>query len=163
MTQVIFFKRGFLLLQHQRGRVVVASLREDGAFCARVPRTTAWFKLAARCVFGLASVWAVFLPFTARADTAGIVSGTVTDFRTHAPVSGVAVVAKSPSATYHASTDGQGRYTFLSLLPDNYTITFTRTGYAAYSSIVVVLNGSQQKVDVTLSTALRTIAHTRAR
>ncbi len=102
-------------------------------------------------------------PLAAGADTSGIISGTVTDFKTHVPIVGVAVVAKSPSATYRAVTDAHGRYTFLSVLPDNYSISFTRTGYAAYSAVAVVLNGSQQKVDAELSTSLRTIAHTRAR
>jgi hypothetical protein len=49
----------------------------------------------------------VFLPFTAWADTSGLLSRTATDYKTHAPVSGVSVVAKSPSATYRATTDAQ--------------------------------------------------------
>ena len=46
------------------------------------------------------------------AETAGIISGTVTDDRTHAPVAGVAVVAKSPSATYRTVTDSRGHVPF---------------------------------------------------
>ena len=89
--------------------------------------------------------------------------GTVTDDRTHAPVAGIAVVAKSPSATYRTATDSQGRYRFLSMLPDNYSLSFTHTGFAPFSTIVVVINGSQQSVNVSLSTSLKTIATTRAR
>ena len=110
------------------------------------------------------ALWCVVaMPLAAGADTSGIISGTVTDYRTHVAIAGVVVVAKSPSATYRAVTDAHGRYSFLSVLPDNYSISFTHAGYAAYSAIAVVLNGSQQKVDAQLSVALRTIAHTRAR
>ncbi|HEV3089898.1 MAG TPA: carboxypeptidase-like regulatory domain-containing protein, partial [Candidatus Cybelea sp.] len=73
----------------------------------------------------------IALPRTAHAETAGIVSGIVTDDRTHAAVAGVAVVAKSPSATYKTTTDAKGEYRFLSMLPDNYSVTFTKTGYAS--------------------------------
>ena len=52
--------------------------------------------------------WIVGSHAPALAETAGIVSGTVTDDRTHAPIAGVAVVAKSPSATYRTVTDAQG-------------------------------------------------------
>ena len=99
----------------------------------------------------------------ALAETAGIVSGTVTDDRTHAPVAGVQVVAKSPSATYRTITDAQGQYRFLSMLPDNYSLSLTHTGYLPYSTTVVVLNGSQQTINVPLSKTLKTIAVTHAR
>jgi hypothetical protein len=100
---------------------------------------------------------------TALAETAGIISGNVSDDRTHAPLANVAVTASSPSATYHTTTDARGHYTFLSVLPDNYSLSFTLTGYQPASSVVVVLNGSQNKVDTTLSKSLKTIARTRAR
>lgn len=103
------------------------------------------------------------VPPTVAAESAGIVSGTVTDDRTHAPISGVGVVAKSPSATYRETTDARGRFAFLSVLPDNYSISFSRSGYAPYSTVIVVLNGSQQTVNAALSTQLKTIATTRAR
>jgi hypothetical protein len=99
---------------------------------------SAFLLRASRVLVFTLSACAVMLPFTARADTSGIISGTVTDFKTHVPLAGVAVVAKSPSATYRAVTDAHGRYTFLSVLPDNYSISFTRTGYAAYSAVAVV-------------------------
>ena len=99
----------------------------------------------------------------ALAETAGIVSGTVTDDKTHVAVAGVDVVAKSPSATYHTTTDARGQYRFLSVLPDTYSLTYTKTGYGSYSTVVVVLNGSQQDVNVPLSRTLKVIAVTHAR
>jgi carboxypeptidase family protein len=68
------------------------------------------------------------------AESAGIVKGTVTDDHTHAPLAGVAVTASSPSATYHAVTDAQGRYAFLSMLPDNYAMSFRYNGLRRWSS-----------------------------
>ncbi len=107
---------------------------------------------------------AMALPqLAALADTAGILSGTVTDDRTHRPIAGVAVVAKSPSATYRTVTDAKGQYRFLSVLPDNYSLSFSSKNYAPYSTSVVVLNGSQQTVNVPLSTTFKTIAVTHAR
>jgi hypothetical protein len=111
----------------------------------------------------LGLVFMVFPASTALAETGGIVSGTVTDDRTRAPLTDVAVVAKSPSATYRTATDPRGQYRFLSVLPDNYSLSFSRTGYAPYSTVVVVLNGSQQTINATLSTSLKTIAITHAR
>jgi hypothetical protein len=99
----------------------------------------------------------------ASAETAGIISGTVTDDRTHAALAGVKVVAKSPSATYRTVTDAQGRFRFLSMLPDNYSLSLTRTDYLPYSATIVVLNGSQQIVNVPLSKTIKTIAVTHAR
>lgn len=97
------------------------------------------------------------------AEGAGIVVGTVTDARTHAPIAGVSVVAKSPSATYRATSDARGQYTFISMLPDNYALSFAHAGYAPYSEVVVVLNGSQQTIDAKLSKELKTIGVVHAR
>ncbi len=99
----------------------------------------------------------------ALAETGGIVSGTVSDDRTHAAVDGAQVVAKSPSGTYKTVTDTKGQFRFLSVLPDTYSISVTRTGYLPYSNVVVVLNGSQQRINVVLSKTLKIIASTHAR
>ncbi|MBV8198081.1 MAG: carboxypeptidase regulatory-like domain-containing protein, partial [Candidatus Eremiobacteraeota bacterium] len=99
----------------------------------------------------------------AAAETGGIISGTVADERTHAPLAGVRIVATSPSGTYRTVTDGAGHYRFLSVLPDNYSLSFTLAGYLPFSETIVVLNGSQQIVNVPLSKTLRTIAVTHAR
>jgi len=97
------------------------------------------------------------------AETGGIVSGTVTDDKTHAPIEGAQVVAKAPSGTYKATSDAKGQFRFLSVLPDTYSISASKTEYQPYSSTIVVLNGSQQTVNVVLSKTLKTIATTHAR
>jgi len=99
----------------------------------------------------------------ADAESGGIVTGTVIDDKTHAAIAGAQVVAKSPSATYRTVSDAQGRFRFLSALPDTYSISVTKTGYLGYATIIVVLNGSNQSVSVVLSKTLKTIATTHAR
>ena len=69
----------------------------------------------------------------ALAETAGIISGTVSDDKTRVAVAGVQVIAKSPSATYRTTTDAHGAYRFLSVLPDTYSLSFLKSGYASYS------------------------------
>ena len=100
--------------------------------------------LRKRLAFVLAAILLSLFASPASADTAGIITGVVTDDKTHKPIAGVAVTAGSPSATYKTVTDDRGHYNFLSVIPDNYTVSFTAAKYLAYSSIVVVLNGSQQ-------------------
>jgi hypothetical protein len=106
----------------------------------------------------------VAVPYArALAETGGIISGTVSDDHTHAAVAGAQVVAKSPSGTYKTATDAQGRFRFLSVLPDTYSISVSHAGYQPYSNVVVVLNGSQQSVNAALSKTLKVIASTHAR
>ena len=99
----------------------------------------------------------------ALAETGGIISGTVTDDKTRVAIAGAAVIAKSPSGAYKTVTDAQGRFRFLSVLPDTYSISISKTGYLPYANVVVVLNGSHNTVDVTLSKTLKVIASTHAR
>jgi len=97
------------------------------------------------------------------AETGGVITGSVIDDKTHAPVAGARVVASSPSGTYRTTSDAGGHFRFLSVLPDTYSISVSRTGYLPYSTTIVVLNGSQQSVSVVLSKTLKTIAATHAR
>ena len=97
------------------------------------------------------------------AETGGLISGTVSDDRTHAGVAGAQVVAKSPSGTYTTVTDSKGHFRFLSVLPDNYALSVTDKNYLPYSVTVVVLNASQQTINVALSKTLKIIASTHAR
>src|SRR5476651_1616558 len=69
-------------------------------------------------------------PEFASAALTGQVSGTVSDGVTHAPVSGVKIVATSPSGTYNGITNVRGGYALVGLAPDTYTLTFEKTGYA---------------------------------
>src|ERR1700726_4483209 len=57
------------------------------------------------------------------AGTTGSISGTVIDASTNQPIAGAKVTALSPSQSVTTTTGPDGRYTFLSLSPDTYTIT----------------------------------------
>ena len=64
-----------------------------------------------------------------QAGTTGAIGGVVIDAQSQAPVAGARVDVTSPSQIAHAVTDAHGRFTFVSLLPDTYTITVSKAGY----------------------------------
>jgi hypothetical protein len=76
----------------------------------------------------IASFFFVFCHVPAFAGTTGSLVGVVTDVK-GAPLSGVEVTASSPSQTDKTSSNAQGNFTFASLSPDSYTLTYSRTGY----------------------------------
>ncbi len=113
-------------------------------------------------------IWSFVLFFAAAggrvlAESGGIISGTVIDDKTHVAIAGAQVVVKSPSGTYKATTNAKGEFRFLSVLPDSYALSVTGAGYLPFSTTVIVLNGSQQAVPVTLSKTLKVIASTHSR
>src|SRR5580693_6502279 len=65
----------------------------------------------------------------AMAGTLGGVSGTVTDASTGAPLPGAVVRISSGSQVVTVTTDSKGHYIAMSLQPDNYTISASKTGY----------------------------------
>ena len=96
----------------------------------------------------------------ALASTTGGLAGTVVDADTSAPIAGAQVTASSPSQTATATTDAAGRFTFLTLGPDTYTVTASRSGYQSTSIPgQIVFADTVQNVSVRMPKALRTIAH----
>ena len=101
---------------------------------------------------------------SALAGTTGGVAGTVVDAASGAPVAGVRVSVKSPSQTESASTDADGRFAFVSLAPDTYTIETQKSGYESSSTAgVTVFADQQQTVVLRIRTALKTIANVTSR
>ena len=92
------------------------------------------------------------------AGTTGALSGAVTD-ESQAPVAGARVTVTSPSETANATTDSSGHYAFVSLAPDEYTITVAHAGYdnASLSGIAVFADASQI-VPISMRKSLKTIA-----
>lgn len=82
-------------------------------------------------------------------STTGKIAGVVRDSENGAPLTGAQVTAASPSQTATARTDAGGRYTFLSLIPDTYTVTATKEGYIP-SSITGISVFADQSQDVIL-------------
>lgn len=98
------------------------------------------------------------------AGTTGSLSGSVTDSATHQPIAGAKVTVSSPAQSATVTTDGSGRFTFLSLSPDTYTVTVTTAGYETASiSGETVIADSTRTLALTESKALQTIGKVTSR
>ena len=100
----------------------------------------------------------------ARAGTTGGISGVVTEAGTTAPIAGVRVTVASPSQTSSTTTDSRGHFAFVSLAPDEYTISLERSGYSpvSYAGIAVFAD-AQQTLTFAMHPALKTIANVTSR
>jgi len=102
--------------------------------------------------------------FCAHAGTTGAITGTVVSATKGAAIAGVRIVATSASQTAIVTTDAAGRFSFLSLAPDTYTITASKEGFDTASLTGISIFADQlQTVRVVLAPSLRTIAHVTAR
>jgi len=100
----------------------------------------------------------------ASAGTTGGISGIVSETGTTTPIAGVKVTVTSPSQSATATTDARGHFAFVSLAPDEYTLSLEKTGYApvSYSGIAVFAD-AQQALTFSMRLALRTIASVTSR
>ena len=124
------------------------------------------FGIWSRIVAGLALATASCLVCApaAIAGTTGAITGTVVDAQTKAPIAGVSVVASSPSQVSRVTTDAGGRYTFLSLAPETYTITAQRAGYEPVSIAgISVFADQSQALPIALQKSLKQIARVTSR
>jgi hypothetical protein len=98
-------------------------------------------------------------PFAAVAGTTGTITGFVTNAQTHQPIAGAAVTAASPSQTARTTSDAAGKYVFLSLAPDTYTISASKAGYQPVSNPGIAVFADQTQVlQIVLQPSLKTIA-----
>jgi len=96
----------------------------------------------------------------ALAGTTGGLSGSVVDADSGAPIAGADVTIASPSQTASRTTDAAGRFTFLVLPPDTYTVTVAKSSYQSISVPgQVVFADTMQTLQVRMIKALKTIAH----
>ena len=98
--------------------------------------------------------------------TTGRLAGTAVDSTTNKPIPGVKVTAASPSQVETVTTDGAGRYTFLSLAPDTYTVSIDAPGYEpqAISGVNIIADQTRSLSLSTRSTKeLRTIGRVTSR
>ena len=99
--------------------------------------------------------------FAAEATT-GTIVGAVVDSGGH-PVANVQITAAAPTGSSSTRSDARGRFSFLGLVPDTYTVSAQATGFEPVSEAgVVVLPGESQRVSFQLVQALRTIATVQA-
>src|SRR5579863_10420182 len=112
----------------------------------------------------ITSLLSVALALPGRAGTTGGISGVVSEFGTATPVAGVAVSVTSPSQSASTTTDARGHFAFVSLAPDEYTISLRKPGYAPVSYAgVAVFADAQQTLTLALHVALKTIANVTSR
>lgn len=98
------------------------------------------------------------------AGTTGGMAGTVADATTGKALAGAKVSVASPSQTASTTTDASGRYGFVSLAPDTYTLTVTATGYSPYSlGGVTIIADQTQNYSVQAVKTIQEIGRTRSR
>ena len=95
----------------------------------------------------------------ALAGTTGGLSGTLTDSTTGKPVADAKISVSSPSQNASTTTDAGGRFNFLNLAPDTYTVSAEKEGYAP-ATVGGVTIFADQSLTVSLQTQpqLKTIA-----
>ena len=116
---------------------------------------------AVRFALALTAIAAIFMPFSpfAVAATTGVLSGTVTDATTHAPIANVRVNAVAPTGRYAATTDVRGFYSIAGVYADTYTVSFEGNGYVpAAIPGVSVFADQTRNTDISLQRSLKTIA-----
>lgn len=84
------------------------------------------------------------------AGTTGAINGTVADPQSNQPVSGARVTATSPSQSASATTDATGRFSFISLNPDTYTVSVAASANRDAASVSGVTVQADQTLSVTL-------------
>ncbi|HEV3092527.1 MAG TPA: TonB-dependent receptor [Candidatus Cybelea sp.] len=94
--------------------------------------------------------------------TTGTVLGTV-DTTAGKPLAAAAVAVQSPSGRYSATTDAQGRFTILGIVPDAYVVTVELKGYEPAIASMVVLPAEHTRLTFALRAAMREIARVRTK
>src|SRR5579875_1301681 len=121
-----------------------------------------WWRVTAIVLMSAFIAGVMIVPQAAYAGNTGNITGTVTD-AAGKPVADVRVTAASASQTASATTDAHGFYSILNLIPDTYTVSFQKSGYAEASSAgVVVMQDQTQSVNQQLHTEMKTIASVHA-
>ena len=90
------------------------------------------------------------------AGTTGGLGGMVID-DANQPVSNALVTVASPSAVSHTSTDGGGKFYFLALIPDTYTVSIEKQGYEPVAQTGVTIIADQ---NATVNFATRHVLQT---
>lgn len=80
----------------------------------------------------------------------GSITGLITDASTGQPIAGASV--STAPATSTVTTNAQGQYSIPNVAAGNYTVTATRTGYAAANGPVTVLPGQAATRNLAMST-----------
>jgi len=99
----------------------------------------------------------------ALAGTTGGLTGVVIDASSNAPIAGARVSVTSPSQAASVTTDASGRFSFLTLAPDTYTVSVVRDNYQPFTVPgQAIFADTVQTVTARLQKTLSTIAHVTA-
>ncbi|MDQ6780379.1 MAG: TonB-dependent receptor [Candidatus Eremiobacteraeota bacterium] len=94
------------------------------------------------------------------ASSAGVLSGTVTETTTGAPLAGVQVAAVSASGSYKTTTNPRGFYAMAGVYADTYSVTFFYEGYDVHTeSGVSVFADQVVTVNVKLTKSPKLLGH----
>jgi hypothetical protein len=84
------------------------------------------------------------------AGTTGAINGTVADPQSNQPVSGAQVTAASPSQSATTTSDSTGRFSFISLAPDTYSVSVTASSTRDAASVSGVTVQADQTLTISL-------------
>jgi hypothetical protein len=120
--------------------------------------------LPAAFAFSLALALAICQQGSVRAGTTGNLSGTISDASTKQPLAGVRITAASPSQIASTTSDASGRFQFLNLAPDTYTVSAELQGYTLtpLSGITIVADNTRV-LPLVAQKEIRTIGRITAR
>ncbi len=119
---------------------------------------------ARRALGAIIAASLLWLAEPAAAGTTGGITGSVVDATTKAPIAGAQVTASSPSQVAHVTTDGAGRFTFISLAPDTYTLSAEHAGYDLQSVTGVSVFADQNvSLPIALQKSIKQIARVTSR
>ncbi len=91
--------------------------------------------------------------------TTGNIQGTVTS--AGQPVAAVNVIVAAPSGRYTATTDAKGFYSLVGVVPDTYTVAFSKAGYGEATVNGVAVSAMRTStVNQTITPELRQIGST---
>jgi hypothetical protein len=99
------------------------------------------------------------------AGTTGVITGTVSDPQSNQPVGGAQLTAASPSQTATTTSDANGRFSFISLAPDTYTVSIAATASRDATSVsgITVQADQTQVINVAQPTKLKVIGSVTSR
>jgi hypothetical protein len=114
---------------------------------------------------GILAVLVTPVPSLAVGGVTGSLRGQLVETGTGNAIASATVTATSPSGSYKATTDSNGRFTLIQLPTDTYVISFEKQGYEpiSLSGVSVVGDSTVDLGKVTFSKALRTIGNIRSR
>ncbi|HEV2641226.1 MAG TPA: carboxypeptidase-like regulatory domain-containing protein, partial [Candidatus Elarobacter sp.] len=89
-------------------------------------------------------------PIRVLAGTTGTINGSVVDPQSNKPIAGAAITAQSPSQLARTTSDATGRFSFISLAPDTYTISVAATSTYDAASVSGVTVQADQALTISL-------------